>query len=222
MKKPIGKKIDIIEIKDRAAVYKIDLRWDKSSGHFLAELGGVEFTATTQADILKKLREHAKTVAAYVFKWYIKIDYSVQVDNGRGTSYEDAVSDDATVEGLNFKFSVTERSQCVPVAGKSDCSWRYLERPVEEVNGVLTPTSPRWGINPREYEVCYNETDLHDDVIEYTPERYARLVSISDGLRNLATKLGEFVGGKDIPRIQKVLDALPTTPLLLATTAGKR
>lgn len=50
-----GKKIDVLTIKEGAQIHKVELRFDRETGDFIAELGSVEFTS-------KKLEETARAL----------------------------------------------------------------------------------------------------------------------------------------------------------------
>ncbi len=215
MKRQRGKKFEVISITEGAHHHDVELRIDTSKGDVFAVLGGAELSAPSLPELRRLLQAKAKEMATYEFRWYIVVEFSVDESYGPGggstRSGFDEIRDGNEIIGLNFDFKVVERSQMID-SGQTYYNrkkvFTYLERHVEEVHGELQPQGER----------RKQTTGDVNDAIEYTVERYDKLVAIRAGIRELARRLHEIVGGKTTD-IARVLDAASTQKLL---TGGEK
>lgn len=220
-----GKKIDVLEIVHGAHNHKVELRLDKTSGKFSAELGGETFEVTNLTELKKLLQAKAEQMASYEFRWYIDIDLSFQKGSRRssyGVDFEDLVPEELCQ--LGFSFDVYERSQMIET-DETDYRGRKLmcrlERQLVERDGKLVPDEQshvgavaRASRGEGEFRRVHVTDGRDDSTIEYTPERYAKLVAIRAGLYELARRLHEVVG--DSKKAALSLDGASVRQLLLA------
>lgn len=215
-----GKKIDVLHITHGAHDYKVELRLDKETGKFHAELGGETFVETDLAVLKKKLHAQAETTANYEFRRYIDIKLGFRAHTWGSSDFEDMTPEN--IAHLEFDFSVYERSQSIE-SDERDYKGRpiqyRLERELKEVNGKLAPERPthvgatvRAGLGQNEYNRKHIVEGRDDNTIDYTEERYAKLKAIRAGLYELARRLNEVVG--DGKKAAAALDGAPLQQLL--------
>lgn len=219
-----GKKIEKLRISEGASRHEVELRFDKEKGDFFAQLGGEWFSAMTLDELKTALQTKAKSMVSYEYKWFIEIKMDVdRAHNFRhsfGSKIGDRDDDDRRIVGINFDFHVVERSQVIECEEADSYGYRgakrkykmYMECEVEDRDGVLVPVGRH---EPqRVHSSGFHKHADEDEILSYTPDRYAKLMQIREGMKMLAERLHSIVG-VDSKQVAKILDGLTSTPLAL-------
>lgn len=203
-----GKKIDVITIEEGTERREVELRWEKATGEFLGELDGETLSAPSSEQLKRKLEERLKQLTRYEYKWYLVVKFAVNSTGGsfyhRHEFTAEELQRQEKITAFSFDFHVAERSKPTKLNAHQTA---FMERPVREEDGELEAVG-----RP---SMRYQSFSDGETVIEYTPERYQKLVAIRAAMKVLALQLHAIVGGK-AEAVTSILDGLRGAPLQLA------
>jgi hypothetical protein len=181
-----GKKIGTLHVPGPSVTESLELRLEH--GHFLIRYLGTYYSAETQNELLKIMKEVLKESQKISYTRYLILDLEAY-DSG-GFYYSGNSKEESDIEGFRLRYKIAD------ISNQDIGGYRMVQYYCSETSsGKLIESGTLQRLN---WPI------VDQTVIEFTPERHARLRAMRAAISDLVKALSEIV--TDDKAVMRLLD----------------